>query len=330
MLRFACCFGAFRVLAESFLTWKNLPTKLYELSTYSFRFEKRGEVVGLKRLRGFTMPDMHTACTDMEQTLEEFQKQAEIANRTGKDLNVNYEVIFRATEDFYRENQNWMEDIADRIGKPILFEILPERKHYWVCKIDFAAIDYLGRPIENPTVQIDVESGKRFGISYLDEDETEKNPILLHFSPTGSIERVICSLLEKIAIDRDQGKTPMLPIWLSPTQVRLITVGEKHLEYAESLSEHLNLNTIRTDIDDRDESVGKKIRTAGTEWIPYTVVIGDDEVNTGKLEVNIRDTGEKLSMSVESLINRAMSENVGYPTQDLTLPIHLSDRINFQ
>jgi threonyl-tRNA synthetase len=330
MLRFACCFGAFRVLAESFLTWKNLPTKLYELSTYSFRFEKRGEVVGLKRLRGFTMPDMHTACADMEQTLEEFQKQAEIANRTGKDLNVNYEVIFRATEDFYKENQNWMEDIADRINKPILFEILPERKHYWVCKIDFAAIDYLGRPIENPTVQIDVESGKRFGISYLDEDGAEKNPILLHFSPTGSIERVICSLLEKIATDRDQGKTPMLPIWLSPTQVRLITVGEKHLEYAESLSEHLNLNTIRTDIDDRDESVGKKIRTAGTEWIPYTVVIGDDEVNTGKLEVNIRDTGEKLSMSVESLINRAMSENVGYPTQDLTLPIHLSDRINFQ
>ena len=267
MLRFACCFGAFRVMADPFITWKNLPAKLYELSTYSFRFEKKGEVVGLKRLRAFTMPDFHSFCADMESTLEEFSKQTDMCIQTGVDLDVNYEIIFRATKDFYDENKDWMYSIGKKIGKPVLLEILPERKHYWSCKIDFAAIDYLGRPIENPTVQIDVESGKRFDITYLGEDGKEHYPTILHCSPTGSIERVICSLLEKTAIELDE-KAPMLPTWLSPIEVRIITVGEDHKDFANELYDKINAENIRVDVDDRDESVGKKIRNAATEWIP--------------------------------------------------------------
>ena len=267
MLRFACCFGAFRVMADPFITWKNLPAKLYELSTYSFRFEKKGEVVGLKRLRAFTMPDFHSFCADMNSTLEEFSKQTDMCIQTGVDLDVNYEIIFRATKDFYDENKDWMYSIGKKIGKPVLLEILTERKHYWSCKIDFAAIDYLGRPIENPTVQIDVESGKRFDITYLGEDGKEHYPTILHCSPTGSIERVICSLLEKTAIELDE-KAPMLPTWLSPIEVRIITVGEDHKDFANELYDKINAENIRVDVDDRDESVGKKIRNAATEWIP--------------------------------------------------------------
>ncbi len=163
-----------------------------------------------------------------------------------------------------------------KIGKPVLLEILPERKHYWSCKIDFAAIDYLGRPIENPTVQIDVESGKRFDITYLGEDGKEHYPTILHCSPTGSIERVICSLLEKTAIELDE-KAPMLPTWLSPIEVRIITVGEDHKDFANELYDKINAENIRVDVDDRDESVGKKIRNAATEWIPYIFVVGDNE-----------------------------------------------------
>lgn len=183
------------------LTWKNLPVGIYELSTYSFRLEKKGEVVGLKRLRGFTMPDLHTVCANVEQSLEEFEDQIEMCKKTGEDLDVNYEVIFRATADFVEENREWINSAAAMIGKPVLMEILPKRKHYWICKMDFAAIDFLGRPIENPTIQIDVESGERFGITYIDQEEKEHHPIILHCSPTGSIERVICSLLEKSAIE---------------------------------------------------------------------------------------------------------------------------------
>ena len=324
MLRFACCFGAFRVMADPFITWKNLPAKLYELSTYSFRFEKKGEVVGLKRLRAFTMPDFHSFCADMNSTLEEFSKQTDMCIQTGVDLDVNYEIIFRATKDFYDENKEWMYSIGKKIGKPVLLEILPERKHYWSCKIDFAAIDYLGRPIENPTVQIDVESGKRFDITYLGEDGKEHYPTILHCSPTGSIERVICSLLEKTAIELDE-KAPMLPTWLSP-----ITVGEDHKDFANELYDKINAENIRVDVDDRDESVGKKIRNAATEWIPYIFVVGDNEKESGVFSVTVRETGEKVDMTVDELIKEVLDKTKGMPYRGLPLPKDISTRINFQ
>lgn len=329
MLRFACCFGAFRVMADPFITWKNLPAKLYELSTYSFRFEKKGEVVGLKRLRAFTMPDFHSFCADMESTLEEFSKQTDMCIQTGVDLDVNYEIIFRATKDFYDENKDWMYSIGKKIGKPVLLEILPERKHYWSCKIDFAAIDYLGRPIENPTVQIDVESGKRFDITYLGEDGKEHYPTILHCSPTGSIERVICSLLEKTAIELDE-KAPMLPTWLSPIEVRIITVGEDHKDFANELYDKINAENIRVDVDDRDESVGKKIRNAATEWIPYIFVVGDNEKESGVFSVAVRETGEKVDMTVDELIKEVLDKTKGMPYRGLPLPKDISTRINFQ
>lgn len=329
MLRFACCFGAFRVMADPFITWKNLPAKLYELSTYSFRFEKKGEVVGLKRLRAFTMPDFHSFCADMESTLEEFSKQTDMCIQTGVDLDVNYEIIFRATKDFYDENKDWMYSIGKKIGKPVLLEILPERKHYWSCKIDFAAIDYLGRPIENPTVQIDVESGKRFDITYLGEDGKEHYPTILHCSPTGSIERVICSLLEKTAIELDE-KAPMLPTWLSPIEVRIITVGEDHKDFANELYDKINAENIRVDVDDRDESVGKKIRNAATEWIPYIFVVGDNEKESGVFSVTVRETGEKVDMTVDELIKEVLDKTKGMPYRGLPLPKDISTRINFQ
>ena len=329
MLRFACCFGAFRVMADPFITWKNLPAKLYELSTYSFRFEKKGEVVGLKRLRAFTMPDFHSFCADMDSTLEEFSKQTDMCIQTGLDLDVNYEIIFRATKDFYDENKDWMYSIGKKIGKPVLLEILPERKHYWSCKIDFAAIDYLGRPIENPTVQIDVESGKRFDITYLGEDGKEHYPTILHCSPTGSIERVICSLLEKTAIEIDE-KAPMLPTWLSPIEVRIITVGEDHKDFANELYDKINAENIRVDVDDRDESVGKKIRNAATEWIPYIFVVGDNEKESGVFSVTVRETGEKVDMTVDELIKEVLDKTKGMPYRGLPLPKDISTRINFQ
>lgn len=329
MLRFACCFGAFRVMADPFITWKNLPAKLYELSTYSFRFEKKGEVVGLKRLRAFTMPDFHSFCADMNSTLEEFSKQTDMCIQTGVDLDVNYEIIFRATKDFYDENKDWMYSIGKKIGKPVLLEILPERKHYWSCKIDFAAIDYLGRPIENPTVQIDVESGKRFDITYLGEDGKEHYPTILHCSPTGSIERVICSLLEKTAIELDE-KAPMLPTWLSPIEVRIITVGEDHKDFANELYDKINAENIRVDVDDRDESVGKKIRNAATEWIPYIFVVGDNEKESGVFSVTVRESGEKVDMTVDELIKEVLNKTKGMPYRGLPLPKDISTRINFQ
>ena len=329
MLRFACCFGAFRLMSDSYVTWKNLPAKVYELSTYSFRFEKKGEVVGLKRLRAFTMPDFHSFCADIPSSLSEFSNQTEMCMQTGTDLNLDFEVIFRATQDFFDENQEWMFEVAEKFKKPILLEILPERHHYWVCKIDLANIDALGRPIENPTVQIDVESGKRFDINYLGEDGNQHHPVILHCSPTGSVERVLCAMLEKTAIEINQ-KAPMLPTWLSPIQVRILTVGQSHEQYAEELYEKISNAKIRVDVDNRDESVGKKIRSASKEWIPYIFVVGDNEVQTGNLQVTVRETGEKINMTVDELIDDINRKTSGKPYRRLPLPKDISKRINFQ
>ena len=329
MLRFACCFGAFRLMSDSYLTWKNLPAKVYELSTYSFRFEKKGEVVGLKRLRAFTMPDFHSFCADVPASLEEFSAQTDMCMQTGSDLGLDFEVIFRATQDFFEENEEWMYEVARKFEKPILLEILPERHHYWVCKIDLANIDALGRPIENPTVQIDVERGKRFDINYLGEDGKQHHPTILHCSPTGSIERVLCAMLEKTALEINE-KAPMLPLWLSPIQARVLTVGDAHKEFAEEIYAKLNAAKIRVDVDDRDESVGKKIRNASKEWIPYIFVVGDKEVETGKFQVTVRETGEKVDMTVDELISEINEKTIGKPYRRLPLPKDISTRINFQ
>jgi threonyl-tRNA synthetase len=222
-----------------------------------------------------------------------------------------------------------MYEIARKFNKPILLEILPERHHYWVCKIDLANIDALGRPIENPTVQIDVESGKRFDITYLGEDGKQHNPTILHTSPTGSIERVLCAMLEKTAIEINE-RAPMLPTWLSPIQARIITVGEAHEEFAEELYQKINASNIRVDVDDRDESVGKKIRNASQEWIPYIFVVGDKEAESGKFQVTVRETGEKVDMTVDELIAEINEKCEGKPFRKLPLPKNISRRINFQ
>ncbi|OYT63095.1 threonine--tRNA ligase, partial [Candidatus Bathyarchaeota archaeon ex4484_205] len=278
MLRFAACFGQFMLIRDTFLNWKDLPLRIYEYSTYSFRFEQRGEVVGLKRLRAFTMPDMHTICRDMDQAREEFLRQVKLCLRVEKDLNLDFQVVLRVTSDFLKENMEFISKISREIRRPILLEILEKRTHYWDCKIDFAQIDSLGRPIEDSTVQIDVESGERFGIRFQDESGEMRVPIILHFSPTGSVERAICSMMERVWKLKEEKKLlPTLPTWISPIQVRVIPVSEKHLEKAIEIAERISENNIRVDVDDRNETLSKRMRDSQREWIPYVVVIGDRE-----------------------------------------------------
>jgi threonyl-tRNA synthetase len=210
----------------------------------------------------------------------------------------------------------------------VLLEILPKRKHYWICKMDFAAIDYLGRPIENPTIQIDVESGERFGIKYINSKEEEKIPIIIHCSPTGSIERVIGALLENSAI-QSEIKPPMFPVWLSPTQVRILPIAERHLDFALKLADELSNEQVRVDVDDRQETVGKKVRNSAGEWVPYVIVVGDKELDSGKTMVNIRETGEKLLMDKKDLINRIKDETKDMPFRRLPLSVKLSGRVQF-
>jgi len=330
MLRFAACFGMFCTMHDMHISPNTLPMKLYELSTYSFRHEQKGEVIGLKRLRAFTMPDMHTLCRDVDDALASFEEQLAIGWQSGVDLETPLVGAFRCTRDFFDQYELWVKEIVAKSGVPMLIELLSERSHYWIAKVDLAAIDAQGRPIENPTVQIDVESADRFDIKYYTPEGAEVHPPILHCSPTGSLERVICAMLENTATE----EVPSFPTWLAPTQVRLVPVAGRHVCFAEEIGTRLNAAGLRADVDDRDESVNKKVREAGMDWVPYVAVIGDQEAETGRLTVTVRRLSEnkkpyKESMSEDELIQAVKMETTGKPFRPLYTPRLLSKKPRF-
>lgn len=333
-LRFAACFGQFLMNHDMTISYRNMPLKMIELTRYSFRKEQRGELVGLRRLRAFTMPDMHTLCRNMDEAKEQFFEQYEfcidVLNHIGIDLD-DFEIAVRFTREFYDENKELIEKMVQKVNKPVLIEMWDTRFFYFVLKFEFNFVDSSDKASALSTVQIDVENAERYDITYTDSDGEIKRPTVLHCSPSGAIERCMYGLLEKAAMNSAAGKIATLPVWLSPTQVRVIPVSEKHMEAAEKIASALHY---RTDIDDRELTLGKKVREAGTEWIPYTVVIGDKEAETGQLAVTIRaesvpDKPFKQEMTVEELNEKVGQEIAGMPYRGLPIPKYLSKRAKF-
>ena len=332
-LRFAACFGQFLMAKDFQISYRNLPLKLYELTRYSFRREKSGELVGLRRLRAFSMPDCHAFCKDMKQAKEEllkrFKLSLEVINEIGISPQHDIEMAIRFTEEFYKENKKIIEELVYKFNRPVLVEIWKEKFFYFVLKWEFNYIDNLGKASALSTDQIDVENAARYNIEFVDEDGSKKNPIILHNSPSGAVERVIYALLEKAAKVSKSGGVPSIPLWLAPTQVRLIPVNkEQHISFCRRIADQLSENNkIRTDIDDRDESVAKKIRDSESEWIRYTLVIGDKEIQTQIFTVRDRDFKSKqVKMTLEELVTQICSQLYDKPCLPLNLPKNLSER----
>jgi len=321
-LRFAACFGQYMIKRDMTISYKDLPLKLYELTHFSFRHEQSGELSGLRRLRVFTMPDMHTLAKDMKQATDEYLEQYKIAMKWMKDLDLDYEVGIRFVRDFFEDNKDFVKKLVNLVGKPVLIEMWDERPFYYVMKFEFNVVDNQDKAAALSTIQIDVENTKRFDITYKDKDNQDKYPLLLHASISGSIDRNLYALLEKAYKDKLSGKQPELPLWLSPTQVRFITVKGEYVHMAEEFGS--KMERIRWDIDDRDESVSKKIRDAEMEWIPYIVVIGEKE-KEGELTIRVRNKGE-IKMSLEDLIKEIHKKTNEYPFRVLSLPRKLSVR----
>ena len=328
-LRFAACFGQFLMAKDFHITYKNLPLKLYELTRYSFRRETSGELVGLRRLRAFSMPDCHAFCKDIEQAKDECLKRFDLSLKVlnGFDIKIeDIEMAIRFTETFYNENKGFIAQISRKFGKPILVEMWKDRFFYFILKWEFNYVDSLGKAAALSTDQIDVENGKRYNIEYIDEQGKRKNPIILHNSPSGAIERIIYTLLEKAAKIKQQGQRPQFPIWLCHTQVRIIPIRNEHLRFAENVENILSQSHIRTDIDDRQESLSKRIREAETEWIPYILVIGDKEAESTTLVIRDRKTGKQIESNIEGLIDSVRNETRDKPFMPLNLPKYLSKR----
>jgi threonyl-tRNA synthetase len=328
-LRFAACFGQFLMANHFQLSYKNLPYKLYELTRYSFRREQSGELVGLRRLRAFTMPDCHAFCKDIPQAVDEIKVRFDLSQSVLRELGIeesDYEMAIRFTEDFYNGNKSSIEELVKKHGRPVLVEMWKEKFFYFVLKWEFNFIDNLGKASALSTDQIDVENGDRYGIEFIDENNSAQHPIILHNSPSGAIERIIYALLEKAAKDSKEGRKAQLPLWLAPTQIRIIPLNEEFYDFCEKLTDRLSANNIRVDIDDRNGSIGKRIRDAEKEWIQYILVIGEKEANSENLSVRDRQTGKVKEISFDDFLTEINNQTKEKPFTGLNMPKHLSKR----
>ena len=328
-LRFAACFGQFLMANDFQISYKNLPYKLYELTRYSFRREQSGELVGLRRLRAFTMPDCHAFCKDMPQAIDEFRKRFDLSREILLGLGIeedDYEMGIRFTEDFYNQNKELINQLVSKMGKPVLVEMWKEKFFYFVLKWEFNFVDNLGKASALSTDQIDVENAKRYEITFTDENNEQKYPIILHNSPSGAVERVIYALLEKFAKQAKNGKKPQFPLWLAPTQVRIIPLKDDFLKFSNDLASKLTEYNIRVDIDDRNDTIGKRIRDAEKEWVNYVLVIGEKEVNSSNLSIRDRTTSNVRDQSIENFVKEIKDATKDKPLSKLNSPILLSQR----
>jgi threonyl-tRNA synthetase len=332
-LRFAACFGQFLMVHDTQFSYKQMPLKLYELTRYSFRREKSGEVCGLRRLRAFTMPDCHAFCTDLEQAKKEFKTRFNLCISVLDSIGLSkddYEIALRFTKDFYEENKEFIADLAKTYGKPLLAELWKERFFYFRLKWDANFVDNQNKAAALSTDQIDVENAKRYEITYVDEKGEKRNPLILHCSPSGAIERCVYALLEKAYRTQQKSELPMLPLWLSPTQVRLIPISDGFTEKVEEIAKKIAACCIRVDIDDRSATLQKRIREAEREWVPYVIVVGQRELESGVLAVRDREMhGKVQNMRLDDLVAKMAGKLKGKPFKPLPLPLYLSKRPQF-
>ncbi len=353
LLRYASDFLLFDLFSSMNLKPQYFPLRVYEWEQYSFRRELEGEVTGLRRLRAFVMPDMHSLCKDLDSAIEEFKKQYFLIKNLEKELGVKTYVIFRATKDFYIKNKDWIINLIKTEEAPALLELWDERYYYYVLKLERNVLSAENKDATLATNQIDVEScldymidtdGKKrqkYNISFIDTDGKVKHPMILHNSPTGGIERILWGLIESAIRNKDK-LVPGFKTWLSPIQIRIITISNEQNDYAEKLLNLISEKLYRIDFDDREETIGKKIRQAEVEWIPYIIIVGKKEKANNTISIRKRLIGKPFgpkkatseqinNIKVSKLLEILEEETKGAPKYKLPKPFRrFSTKISFR
>jgi len=327
LLRFAGDFGLFSIMKNVHMSQRQLPVRVFELSP-SFRLEKRGECVGLRRLRAFHMPDIHCFCRDYEQGKEEFAMITRRYDELVRGLGIDYVLVFRVVEAHYEQTKDMIIQLAKDLGQPTLVELMPEMTHYWNVKNEFQFVDAVGGTGQLSTVQLDITDAERYGITYVNERGEEMGCIIVHTS-IGSIERLIYGLLESAVKRQRRGLLPMLPVWLSPVQVVVVPVADRHTDHAYQIVARLRDQQVRAVLDDRAKTVSWKVRDAGRHWVPYVAVVGDREVREGHLTVTVRedsapDKPSTQRMTLDHLVERVHAACKNKPFQQLSMPDRMS------
>ena len=290
-------------------SYKDLPLRFAEFGTV-YRYEQSGELHGLTRVRGFTQDDAHLFCRP-DQIKEEFCKVIDIILYVFKTLNFNEyiaQVSLRDTEHkekYIGSDENWAKaeqaiiDAAAEKGLKTVVEY--GEAAFYGPKLDFMVKDAIGRKWQLGTIQVDYNLPERFELEYTGSDGKKHRPVMIHRAPFGSLERFVAVLLEHTG-----GK---LPLWLTPDQVNILPVSEKYADYAKKVCDLLNNSDIRAAIDDRNETIGKRIRENELKKIPFLVVVGEKEFENNTLSVRRQGGKDEGTMTVDEFI-RLVSDEV--------------------
>ncbi len=283
-------------------SYKDLPLRLAEFGTV-YRYEQHGELHGLTRVRGFTQDDAHLFCMP-SQVKEEFKTVIDLVLYVFKSLgftDYTAQISLRDKDDrtkYIGSDENWEKaeqaiiEAAAEKGLTTVTEY--GEAAFYGPKLDFMVKDAIGRKWQLGTIQVDYNLPERFDLTYIGEDNAKHRPVMIHRAPFGSMERFIAVLTEHCA-----GK---FPLWLTPTQVKLLPISDKFLPYAESVLKQLKKADIRAEIDDRNEKIGKKIRDTELAKVPYMLVIGEKEEAEGKAAVRRQGKGDIGTKSIEEIV----------------------------
>ena len=294
-------------------SYKELPIRYAEFGTV-YRYEQSGELHGLTRVRGFTQDDAHIFCTP-DQLDREFKNVIDLVLYVFKSLgfeNFQAQVSIRDTKKpkkYIGDPENWKKAEQAIINaareKNLDFIIEEGEAAFYGPKLDFMVKDALGRKWQLGTIQVDYNLPERFELNYKGSDNELHRPIMIHRAPFGSLERFVAILLEHSAGN--------FPLWLSPTQVNLLIMSEKHEKYAQKVLNFLENNEIRASLDNRNETIGKKIREAEISKVPFMLILGEKETKMENVSVRKHREGDLGMMDLKSfvrLIKEEISKNI--------------------
>lgn len=302
------CPGGMLVYKMKPRSWRDLPMRIGELGLVH-RHEKSGALHGLMRVRCFTQDDAHIFMAP-EQIPEEIKRVVRLIDEVYAEFGFSYHVeVSTRPEHSIGKDEEWematrgLKDALDDLGMP--YVINEGDGAFYGPKIDFHLKDSLGRTWQCGTIQLDFQLPQRFSAEYIGTDGKRHRPIMIHRVVFGSIERFIGILIEHFA-----GK---FPLWLSPVQVKVLTISDKHIEYARTVEEFLRKEGVRCELDARDEKIGYKIRSARTERIPYILIAGEKEIQNKSVSVRGREEGDLGSMTVQAFLGMLHEKNRQQP-----------------
>ena len=315
-LRPMTCPFQYQVFLNRKRSYRDLPMRLTETSTL-FRNEDSGEMHGLIRVRQFTISEGHYILRP-EQLEEEFRGCLDLAMFMLEAVGLKEDCSFRfsqwdpkrtdkyeGTPEQWEEAQNVMKNILDNIG--LDYKVGIDEAAFYGPKLDIQIKNVHGKEDTLITIQIDMLLAQKFGMEYTDSDGQQKTPYIIHRTSLGCYERTLALILEKYA--------GALPLWMAPTQIRILPITDNHVEYSEALKAKLEALGMRVEMDARNETIGYKIRDARMQRIPYMLIIGDNEVANNTVSVRNRKQ-ETVDMSVAEFIDKAATE---IATRDLTV-----------